>query len=84
MSKRALARCCAESALCMVGIKFDPAHWKALIDHELKSRKGRARLLLSNTDWLTAEQNQQLNKIQEMSADWRRLSGLDYAKNCHV
>jgi hypothetical protein len=78
---RALARCCGESALCMVGAKFDPDHWKALIDDEIKSRKGRARLLLGNTHWLTADQAEKLeSQVAAMTADWKRVSGLDYAK----
>lgn len=78
---RALARCCGESALCMVGAKFDPDHWKALIDDEIKSRKGRARLLLGNTYWLTADQAKKLkSQIAAKTADWKRVSGLDYAK----
>jgi len=78
---RALARCCGESALCMVGAKFDPEHWKALIQDEIKSRKGRARLLFGNTHWLTDEQHEKLkSQVAAMSADWNRLSGLDYEK----
>lgn len=38
---RALARCVGETVLCMVGAKLDPEHWKALVDGEIKSRKGR-------------------------------------------
>jgi hypothetical protein len=78
---RALARCAGESVLCMVGAKFDPEHWKALVDDEIKSRKGRSRLLLRNAGWLDDDQTEKLNsQLELMKADWKALSGLDYSK----
>jgi hypothetical protein len=50
---RTLARSCGESALSMFGAKFDPDHWKALMDDEVKSRRSRARLLMGNSHWMT-------------------------------
>ena len=78
---RALARCCGETVLCMVGAKFDPDHWKVLISDEIKSRKGRARLLLGNSHWLTPGQYEKLRTQNEMmAANWTRLSRLDYER----
>jgi hypothetical protein len=78
---RTLARSCGESALSMVGAKFDPDHWKALMDDEVKSRRSRARLLMGNSHWMTSEQYERLKgQVAAMTADWKRLSGLDYAK----
>jgi len=74
-----MARCCGETALCMVGAKFDADHWRALIDDEIKSRKGRARLLLGNSHWLTQDQFEKpTGQIETMKTGWKRLSGLDY------
>jgi hypothetical protein len=57
----------------MVGAKFDPDHWKALIDDEIKSRKGRARLLLDDTGWLTPDQTEKLEP--RFAAKARRQAG---------
>ena len=65
----------------MVGAKFDPDHWKALMDDEVKSRRSRARLLMGNSHWMTDAQYETLKgQIAIMTTDWKRLSGLDYAK----
>ena len=66
----------------MVGAKFDPDHWKALIDDEIKSRKGRARLLLGNTHWLTADQAEKLteNSLSKFEVTGGLVSGTECSR----
>lgn len=77
---RALTRCLGETVLSMVGVKFDPNHWKSLVDDELKSRKGRSKVLLRKSDWLDELQTKKLTESELMKSDWKPVSGLDYAK----
>jgi hypothetical protein len=64
----------------MVGVKFDPEHWKSLVDDELKSRRGRSRLLLRKPDWLDDLQTKMLSQSELMKSDPKPVSNLDYAK----
>lgn len=49
---RTLARSVGEAALHLIATKHDPAHAAALKADEIRSRKGRTKLLLKQPDWI--------------------------------
>ncbi len=77
---RTLARSCGECAICLAGLKFDPEQWRSMLHDELASRKGRAKLLARNENWLNPDDVDRLRAFVEKIEAEGTLSRLDFSK----
>jgi hypothetical protein len=64
----------------LAGLKFDPEQWRSMLHDELASRKGRAKLLARNENWLNPDDVDRLRAFVEKIEAEGTLSRLDFSK----